>query len=332
MPHEVPDCGQPRPRGGRVRHAQAAAIELQPPERRQAGHGRRKRTAQFIAAEVQVQQTGETSQLGRNLPAQQVAIQRQSGKADQVAECGGNGAGQCILVQGKPLEVGQTSQRCRDRTRQPVLLETHPVELRQIAQRRRDVPSQPRVAPDLQPLQMGQRPELGRQPPGQPVANVSLLALDPSAEAQTDDAALLIRFDPVPVPERFAAQPVGIVGPVVPARRAVDRLQRRAVRLRASLRPGIAGRGAQAGGEREHRKEPHVYGKIVCPSRRGRSSPSSASTASGSCAAGGVAALAPPGRLADRVTSTTGMLPAVVHRAARRDGPPPLGERVAGQR
>ena len=106
---------------------------------------------------------------------------------------------------------------------------------------------------------MGQRSKIGWKRPRQSVADVSPHPLVPPTKAQASDAAVLVRLDPVPVPERRLAQPVGVVRPAVPAGGAVDRLKRCPVRLRASLRPNVPAPDAQADGESERGKGPHVY-------------------------------------------------------------------------
>ena len=103
---------------------------------------------------------------------------------------------------------------------------------------------------------MSEIPQLGREGPGQPVADMLPYVLVPTAEPQPVDAAVPVRLDPEPLPERRVGQPVGVVRPARAAGRVVERHQRCPVRLRAGVvvAQRHRGRGGRArghtGGER----------------------------------------------------------------------------------
>ena len=92
---------------------------------------------------------------------------------------------------------------------------------------------------EKQILKVGQVPQLGRDLPAQPILD----------ETQSRDAAVLVRFDPVPFREGLVAQPVRVVRPVHPAGRVVERHQRRPVRRDVDGHVD-AGRAAVAVGDR----------------------------------------------------------------------------------
>ena len=130
-------------------------------------------------------------------------------------------------MQDKPLQVGQVGQLRRQLARQVVLGQVKPLQAGQVAQLRRN-PARQVVRLQVKPPQVGQVAQLGRDLARQVVP----------VQVDSAHSSLVVRLDPIPVPQRRVGHPVVLGGPIRTVGRVVQALQDVAVRQRRAFDAG----------------------------------------------------------------------------------------------
>ena len=206
----------------------------------------------MVATKIQFLELAQSGQLRRERSAQLVAPEVQHLELLQPSQFRQDRAAQVVKPEVQPLEMSQPGQFQRNRPAQLVALEIQLLELAQLTQFRRDRAAQ-LVVHEIQILKSSQLAQRGRDRPAQLVV----------PENQTRDPAVLIRGDPVPPRQRGVAEPVGIVFPLRPAGRMIERFQHFPVghslapRILDGYRSRLRIAGDEAGRQRPPEAEHH---------------------------------------------------------------------------